>query len=93
MKIPRGVAIALGSLLVAAAPVGVAIGADALGGVHGCEVNEGGVSTCLVAGVDIGRALASAFVLGWLTVLVLPFAGLGVIGGIAIAIFDATRKR
>jgi hypothetical protein len=93
MKIPRGVAIALGSIVVALAPIGVAIGADALGGAFGCEVNEGSASPCVVAGVDIGRALASAFVLGWLTILLLPLAGIGVVAGLVVAVLDATRKR
>ncbi|MDZ7627567.1 MAG: hypothetical protein U5J99_04055 [Parvularculaceae bacterium] len=93
MRIPRGLAIAGMSFLVAAAPIGIAIGADALGAALGCEVNEGGASPCLVAGADIGGILASAFVLGWLTILVLPFAGIGVLVGLLIAVLDATRKQ
>lgn len=93
MKIPRGIAIAGLSLLVAAAPIAIAIGADALGAAFGCEVHEGYSSPCVVAGVDIGRALGSAFVLGWLTILVMPFAVLGAIIGLLIAVFDTTRRR
>lgn len=93
MKIPRGLAIAGFSFLVPAAPISIAIGADALGGAFGCEVNEGFTSPCVVAGVDIGRLLGSAFVLGWLTVLVLPIAGIGIFVGLFIAVLDATRKR
>jgi len=40
MKIPRGLAIAGVSSLAAAAPVGIAIAADALGGAFGRELNE-----------------------------------------------------
>jgi hypothetical protein len=93
MKIPRGFSIAGISILVAAAPVAIAIGADALGGAFGCEVNEGYAAPCAVAGVDIGGALASAFVLGWLTILLLPLAGIGVVAGLVIALLDAAGRK
>jgi len=92
MKVPRGIAIAGISILVALAPISIAIGADALGGAFGCEVHEGYSSACVVAGVDIGGALAAAFVLGWLTILLLPLAALGVLAGLLVAVLDATGK-
>lgn len=93
MRVPRGLKIAGASFLVAAAPMALAIGADVLGGAFGCEVHEGYASPCMVAGVDIGRALNSAFVMGWLTILALPVAAIGMVAGLIIAVLDATRKR
>lgn len=93
MRIARGLAIAVVSILVAGAPIAIAIGADALGGALGCEVHEGYASPCLIAGVDIGKTLSSAFVLGWLSVLLAPLAGIGVVVGLTVAFIDATRKR
>ena len=37
-------------------------------------------------------ALAAAFVLGWLTILLLPLAALGVLAGLLVAVLDATGK-
>lgn len=93
MKIPRGLGTAGISILAAAAPVGIAIGADALGGAFGCEVNEGYTSPCVVAGIDISGALASAFVLGWLTILLLPLAGISVVVGLVVGLLDATGRK
>ena len=93
MRPPRGVVIIALSLLIGLGPILLAIAADALGGAFGCEVNEGARSACMVAGVDIGGALSGAFVLGWLTILLLPLAGLGVAAGLCVTVFDALRRR
>ena len=51
--------------------------ADALG----CIVNEGGATTCMFRGSDIGQTLAELFVAGWLFFVTLP------IGLVAFAIW------
>jgi len=89
--LPRGLLIVGASIIAAVTPISIAIGADALGGAFGCEVNEGSSSPCIVGGVDIGGMLSSAFVLGWLSILIIPFAGIGVLVGLIISVLDANR--
>ncbi|MFN3959906.1 MAG: hypothetical protein ACK4NP_08340 [Parvularculaceae bacterium] len=56
-------------------------------------MNEGCTSPCVVAGIDISGALASAFVLGWLTILLLPLAGIGVVAGLIVPLLDAAGRK
>lgn len=93
LRISRGLAIAGVSAIIGAAPLLVAVGAGALGSALGCTVNEGGASPCLVAGVDIGDALNSLFTMGWFSILTLPFAAIGFLAGLLVAILDAMRRR
>lgn len=89
IPIPRGLVVVGLSIIAAAAPISIAIAADALGSAFGCEVNEGSSSPCIVGGVDIGGMLTSAFVLGWLSILIMPFAGIGVLVGLIVSALDA----
>ena len=45
----------------------------------GCTVNESVVTPCVVLGADIGGALASMFVFGWLIFFTYPLAIAGVL--------------
>jgi len=56
------------------APVLSAFGSLGLGSALGCTVNEAQPNPCLVLGLDLGGALYSGFVLGWLMLVTLPFA-------------------
>ncbi len=60
-------------VLLAAAPLISAFIAGAIADVLGCTLNEGGASTCLFMGQDIGETLAEMFVLGWLAFVTLPW--------------------
>lgn len=41
-------------------------------GIAGCEVNEGGVTPCIVFGTDIGGLLSSLMITGWFSLLTIP---------------------
>ena len=61
-------------LLFAIARVAVAITAGQLGASLGCTVDESGPHPCELWGMDIGNALYSAGVFGWLTLATMPVA-------------------
>jgi len=67
--------------------------ADALG----CTVNEGGATTCMFRGSDIGQTLAELFVLGWLFFATLPIGlvafAIWLIAAVAVAIAAWRRRR
>lgn len=55
----------------------------------GCELNEGGVSPCVVLGVDLGGTLYFFFVLTWLALVTLPT---GLLAGAAALIVWLVRR-
>lgn len=63
-------------LLFAIAPMAIAVAAGQLGNALGCRVDESGAHPCPLWGMDIGEALYSAGVFGWLTLATLPTAAL-----------------
>lgn len=46
---------------------------------HGCTLHEGNATPCIVDGVDHGDTLYTAFVAGWLMLVSLPVALLGMV--------------
>ena len=68
-------------VVLAALPLISTFIAGAIANVLGCTVNEGGASTCMFMGKDIGETLAEMFVLGWLAFVTLPY------GLVALAIW------
>ena len=46
--------------------------AGAVASLGGCDVDEGSVHPCRIAGHDVGEALYAMFVSGWLGLLTLP---------------------
>ena len=69
-----------------------ALGAGGVAAALGCELHEGFVNTCPVAGHDIGDTLYTMFVLGWLALFTLPIAALGAVM-LAIAGFIRLFRR
>ena len=66
-------------LLVALAPIICVIIAAAVASSHGCQLDEGSVHPCVIAGHDYGETLYTLGVMGWLMLVTLPagaFAGL-----------------
>ncbi|HEY5378238.1 MAG TPA: hypothetical protein VIJ78_01720 [Pseudolabrys sp.] len=51
----------------------------------GCALDEGSTHVCMVAGIDIGGALYTMFVLLWLSMLSIPLAGISLIVWLAAA--------
>ena len=63
-------------IIVAGAPLISAVIAGGIANALGCTLNEGGVSTCIFMGHDIGETLLDMFVLGWLGFVTLPFGAI-----------------
>jgi hypothetical protein len=59
-------------VLFATSPLISASIAGGMANALGCTVNEGGASTCMFMGTDIGQTLAEMFVVGWLAFVTLP---------------------
>ena len=66
-------------LLLAAAPLIVALGAGAYAANHGCVLHEGFVNPCIVDGQDVGQTLYQLGMVGWFAIATLPL-GLGAAG-------------
>ena len=62
-------------------PIVGALIATVVSAICGCRVNEAVPTPCVVFGVDIGKALYTLGVMGWLGVVTLPT------GGVAFALF------
>jgi hypothetical protein len=67
-------------VLFALGPLLLALSASVIAQANGCGLDEGSVHSCLVAGVEMGEALYTMFVLGWLTMVTAP---LGAMAGLA----------
>jgi len=63
-------------LVVGAGPIISVMISSAIANANGCNLNEGGVDTCMVAGMDLGGTLYELFVMGWLGLITVPL-GLG----------------
>jgi hypothetical protein len=72
MRLIRFVLVVL--LVVAIIPVASPLLAEWLAKANGCRLDERAASACVVAGIDLGPALYSASVLGWLMLVTLPAA-------------------
>ena len=55
-------------------PMLIAMLAGVITNLAKCELNEGSVSPCTVAGVDIGKMLYAMGVSGWFTLMTMPAA-------------------
>jgi len=82
-------------LLLAAAPILVAVGAGTYAANHGCVLHEGFVNPCIVDGKDVGQTLYQLGVLGWFAIATVPL-GLGaaailIVAWIVVAV--TARKR
>jgi hypothetical protein len=58
--------------LLTLAPVLSAFAAYAIANLNDCTLHEGYVNPCVIAGVDLGDALYTMGVLGWLGLMTLP---------------------
>lgn len=65
--------------------------AGAIANAHGCQLDEGSIHPCIVAGKDIGETLYSMGVMAWLMLITLPT---GLIAGVVIlVVFIVLRVR
>ena len=79
----------VGVVLFAVAPILVAIGSGSVAHAFGCQVDEGSVHPCFVAGLNLGPLFYDLGVLGWLFLVTLP---LGAILIVTLTIFLVVRK-
>jgi hypothetical protein len=70
-------------LLLAAAPLIVALGAGAYAANHGCVLHEGFVNPCIVDGQDMGQTLYGLGMVGWFAIATVPLG----LGAAAILVF------
>jgi len=66
-------------LLLWAAPLLTALAAGGLATWLGCELNEGSSHPCILFGSDIGETLYTLGVLGWLSIIGIPFAAIALV--------------
>lgn len=73
-------------LLLWIAPVLVALAAGGVASVLGCELNEGAAHPCMLFGSDIGGTLYTLGVLGWLTIIGIPFLAIALIVWVVVVV-------
>ncbi|MBV8792688.1 MAG: hypothetical protein JO205_07460 [Pseudolabrys sp.] len=79
-------------LLLWIVPLLSAIAAGGISAALGCQLNEGSIHPCLVFGSDVGHTLYTMFVLGWLTLIGIPYVAMAlVIWGIIAFILSRHR--
>ncbi|MET0438115.1 MAG: hypothetical protein ABW043_11540 [Devosia sp.] len=61
--------------LFAFAPVISVLVASSIAESNGCNLNEGSINPCLVAGSDMGPTIYTLFVLGWFAIATIPLGG------------------
>ena len=67
--------------------------ASAIAAGAGCQLDEGGVNSCVVFGMDIGGLLAGLFVMGWFGLITLPTGFLALVGFSIAALIRLKAKR
>lgn len=88
----RAAYIVLAVILVAALlPVLSTLAAGLTAHAFGCQLDEGSVHPCLIAGADRGEALYTLAMLGWFGLVTLPFAGLAALLISLLALSDLIR--
>jgi hypothetical protein len=84
-------------VLVAAAPLLIALGAGTYAASHGCVLHEGFVNPCIVGGRDVGKALYTLGVLGWFGIATIPLGVIAlltlIVVWIAVAVVRQVRAR
>jgi hypothetical protein len=79
-------------LLLWAAPLLSALAAGGLASALGCELNEGSIHPCILFGSDIGKGLYTTGVLGWLSIIGIPFAVVALVVWAIIALVLSRRR-
>lgn len=60
---------------------------------NGCTLHEGFANPCIVFGRDIGQALYTMAVMGWLALVTLPLGALAALGWIVGEVVHLVRRR
>jgi hypothetical protein len=84
-------------LLLAAAPLLVAMGAGTYADSHGCTLHEGFVNPCIVDGKDVGKTLYGLGMMGWFSIATVPLGALAalvlIVAWIVTAIVSRARAK
>ncbi|MFC7052951.1 hypothetical protein ACFQI3_09665 [Hansschlegelia quercus] len=80
-------------LLLAFLPLILALGASAIADAAGCRLDEASSYPCIIGGVDFGDMLAVMFVLGWLSLVSLPFGAAAVLAWLIVLAVDVVWQR
>ncbi len=73
-------------------PVALAFLAGGIASAAGCVLHEGFANPCMIGGTDWGETLYTLFVMGWLALVTLPAAGLGLALLLGAGIVAAIRR-
>ena len=87
-----GVALAV-ILLLSVSPLFSAIGAGMVAESAGCQLDEGSVHPCQIGGIDYGESLYFLAVLGWLSLLTLPFGAVALMIWFAALVIHLVLRR
>jgi len=79
-------------LLIGVAPLLSALTAGLIAEAAGCDLHEGFVTPCVIAGADRGETLYAMFAMGWLGLVSLPLALIGA-AALAVTAFLALLRR
>jgi hypothetical protein len=63
-----------------------------IAGALDCQVNEGGVSPCMVAGQDIGWLLSQMGMMGWFLLITLPSGVLALVVLLIVILVAPARR-
>jgi uncharacterized membrane protein YhaH (DUF805 family) len=77
-------------VILAIAPVVIAVGSGQLAASYGCHVDEGSIHPCIIGGQDYGELFYTLGVLGWLMLFTIP---LGLLALVALAVAMAVHRR
>ena len=79
-------------LLAWIAPLVLALSAGGFASFLGCELNEGSAHPCMLFGSDIGGALYTLGVLGWLTLIGIPIVVAALVVWVLVAVIVSRRR-
>lgn len=75
------------------APIGSVVVAGIVANSNGCQLDEGSVHPCVIAGKDYGETLYTLGVLGWFMLLTLPFGAVAGLLWLVVLLVHRSRWR
>lgn len=70
------------SIVIAVGPLLLVWTVDLIADLNGCDLNESGAESCLIAGLDIGGLLYSLFMSGWYLFITFPIGAVLFLGSL-----------
>ncbi|TDK38793.1 hypothetical protein E2F50_01195 [Rhizobium deserti] len=94
LALTYGVALAV-ILLLSVSPLVSVLGAGTVAELAGCQIDEGSVHPCQIGGSDYGEMLYFLTVLGWFSLLTLPFGAVALmvwLGALVVHLVLSSRR-